>query len=81
MDKHRFDFNEDYVLENEFVLLRPFNAEHAVELKSNSEDPKIWTYFLENGMGEKWEKYCLVAIRNRTIKKEYPFVIYDKIQN
>ncbi len=76
------DFSNDYVLENDVVRLTPLHLEHVEELYKLSNDPNIWTYLIEKGK-DKNELFTYIseAVSNRKNKKEYPFVIYDKIKN
>ena len=76
------NFSEDYILENERVKLIPLEASHIQELIKVSHDESIWTYFFEHGKTiESLTKYVASAIKNRSINKEYPFVIYDKAKS
>lgn len=73
------NFSEDYILENERVKLVPLERSHLTELIKISQDKTIWTYFFEKGFNiELLSNYINSAINYRTLKKEYPFVIYDK---
>ncbi|TPN86249.1 GNAT family N-acetyltransferase [Aquimarina algicola] len=76
------DFSNDYVLENDVVRLTPLRLEHVEELYKLSNDPNIWTYLIEKGK-DKNELFTYIseAVSNRKNKKEYPFVIYDKIKS
>lgn len=76
---HHFDFLEDYILENEHVKISPLQHDHIEKLLSVANDIEVWQYFLEQGKGEHaLNEYCSKAIEKRSIKKEYPFVIFDK---
>ncbi|SEL68011.1 Protein N-acetyltransferase, RimJ/RimL family [Aquimarina amphilecti] len=73
------DFSKEYILENDNVRLMPLNLEHIEKLLKVSNDPNIWTFFLEKGENRKeLLAYFLNAIDNRKIEKEYPFIVYDK---
>ncbi|MEM1120142.1 MAG: GNAT family protein [Bacteroidota bacterium] len=75
-----FDFTQDYFLEDEYVRLEPLQKQHVPLLHDLTLDPAIWTYFLEKGQGGKaYEVYINHALHQRQIKKEYPFVVFDKI--
>ncbi|QNJ98661.1 Acetyltransferase [Constantimarinum furrinae] len=78
-----FDFDADYVLENKNVLLRPLVAEDMEHLLVFSEnEPELWRYSLIQGGGkENLKKYLKLAISGRKNKKEYPFIVFDKIAN
>lgn len=78
----RLDFLEDYILENERVLLSPLKLGHIDKLSEISNEQNIWTYFIENGKGFKnLTNYVQSTINNRKSEKEYPFVVFDKIKN
>jgi len=64
------DFSKEYILENKYV-----------KLITVSNDPVIWKYLLEKGSNkDDLTAYVSNAVHNRSIKKEYPFVVYDKIK-
>lgn len=73
------DFSKDYILEDHRVRLEPLQLSHANELVEASKDPFIWVYFFEKGNGlENLTNYISNAIEQRKLRKEYPFVVYDK---
>lgn len=78
-----FDFTENYVLENERILLRPLlssDIENLLLFAIN--EPDLWQYSLVQAIGrEGLEKYIATAIANRNAEKEYAFIVYDKIVN
>jgi RimJ/RimL family protein N-acetyltransferase len=76
----KFDFNEDYILENDKVLLRPLVMEDKSKLLYYSlYEPDTWKYSLVSAAGEKGlEKYIQIAIDGRAKKNEYAFVVIDK---
>lgn len=76
-----FNFKEDYILENDVVRLQPLqlsDCEHLVEYSIN--EPDIWS-FNANGPDspENLNKYVSFAISQREKKLEYPFIVFDKI--
>jgi N-acetyltransferase len=73
-------FPEDLVLENERVLLRPLQPQDLEFLKPYAEqEPEIWTYSLVSAAGTTGMKsYIDYAIEQRHLKKEYPFIVFDK---
>ncbi|WP_299553496.1 GNAT family protein [Seonamhaeicola sp.] len=78
----KFDFDTDYVLEDNRVRLSPLKLEHIEPLLSIANETDLWTYILEKGNGlENLTRYVLSAIENRRFKKEYPFVVFDKTKN
>jgi RimJ/RimL family protein N-acetyltransferase len=77
-----FNFNENYILENEIVRLRPLETSdynHLLEYSIN--EPDIWSFNSNGANGaENLEKYISNAIKQREVGKEYPFIVYDKIR-
>ncbi len=75
------DFTEKYILENDFVLLRPLehhDFDHLLEYSEN--EPEIWEYNSGGANGkENLEKYIKNALTQRENQKEYPFIVFDKI--
>jgi RimJ/RimL family protein N-acetyltransferase len=75
-----FDFNQDYVLENETVLLRPLQMndyEHLLPFSLHEAD--IFTYSLVKAIGaEALRTYLQNAIQARQERKEYAFIVWDK---
>ncbi|WP_411031621.1 GNAT family N-acetyltransferase [Spongiimicrobium sp. 3-5] len=77
-----FDFNKEYVLEDDFVKLSPLRMEHIASLLEISEEPNLWTYFLEKGNGlQNLTKYVADTIDKRKRGTEYPFIVFDKTTN
>jgi RimJ/RimL family protein N-acetyltransferase len=74
------DFNFDYVLENERVLIRPLVLEDEEHLLSFSlNEPNIWKYSLVSAAGrEGLKNYLQIAVDGRAQEKEYPFIVFDK---
>ncbi len=74
---------ENLVLENNFVRLSPLelsNIDHLIEYSLN--EPELWFYSLAQGAGrENMMKYISDAVIARTAKKEFPFLVFDKIKN
>jgi RimJ/RimL family protein N-acetyltransferase len=78
--KDNFDFNQDYILEDERVLLRPINSLDANELSEYVRtEPEIWKYSLVAINQEAdLQGYIDLAIKSRIEKAAYPFLVYDK---
>jgi RimJ/RimL family protein N-acetyltransferase len=78
-----FNFQENIILENEKVLLRPLelsDVDHLLEFSIN--EPELWKFSLKGANGkENLMTYLHEAIENRRKKIEYPFIVFDKIQN
>ncbi|MDQ2753399.1 MAG: GNAT family N-acetyltransferase [Bacteroidota bacterium] len=75
-----FNCNNDFVLEDDFVLLRPLQKEDIQYLLPFAlEEPFLWTYSLKNPAGEEGMKqYIADALKARKEGKEYPFIVGDK---
>jgi RimJ/RimL family protein N-acetyltransferase len=75
-----FDFTEEYVLEDERVLLRPLKAEDSINLQYFSlNEPDLWKFSLQSAAGlENLEKYINIALNAKAAQKEYPFIVFDK---
>ena len=75
-----FNFSQDYILEDEVICLLPLRISHVHELAKISADEDIWTYFFEKGFHlHELTDYVKAAEYQRKSGKEYPFVVYDKI--
>jgi RimJ/RimL family protein N-acetyltransferase len=76
-------FAQDIFLENERVLLRPLEESDFENLLPFSlQEPEIWKYGLLTAAGEdNLRNYLKLAVNNRTEKKEYPFIVFDKKAN
>lgn len=75
-----FDRTAEYILENETVLLRPLKIEDLEYLSVYSiYEPQLWTYSLTPANGiENLKKYLALALKGRTDKTSYPFIVFDK---
>jgi RimJ/RimL family protein N-acetyltransferase len=77
------DFTEKYILEDDFVLLRPLefsDKELLMEFAIN--EPEIWRFNINGGNGKKkFEIYFATAMKQFADKKEYPFIVFDKRNN
>lgn len=78
-----FDFNQNYRLENDSVLLRPLEMsdyEHLLPFALHEAD--IFTYSLTKAIGADGLKtYLQNALQARSERKEYPFIVWDKRTN
>lgn len=77
---YTFDFLEDYILEDDCVMLRPLNANDCVNLRVFSQnEPELWQFSLQKAAGEKnLQEYIQMAVLARENKREYPFIVFDK---
>lgn len=75
-----FDFNQEVILEDERVLLRPLQFSDVENLLYFSEnEPDIWYFSLVRAIGkENLENYINIALKARNNKTEFPFIVFDK---
>jgi RimJ/RimL family protein N-acetyltransferase len=78
-----FDFNKDYILENDKVKLIPLkHSDYENLVQFAIEEPELWTYSLmQANSSEKMKAYIEHALKARDEKKEYPFIVFDKTTN
>ena len=78
-----FDFNQNLILEDDFVLLRPLQLDDIENLVSFSEnETEIWRYSSLPVIGrENMTEYIRLAVENRGRKTEFPFIVFDKVTN
>lgn len=76
-------FNENYILENERVILRPLILEDIENLLPFSlHEPELWTYSMIHAVGkEGLINYIQLAIEGRLSENEYSFIVFDKLNN
>ncbi|MBK7302781.1 MAG: GNAT family N-acetyltransferase [Saprospiraceae bacterium] len=78
-----FDFETEYILENNAVQLRPLKLndfENLLPFAMNEAD--LWEYSLVSAAGEaNLKNYISSALQSRSERKEYPFIIWDKRLN
>jgi N-acetyltransferase len=74
---------EEIILENERVLLRPLidtDFENLLPFALNEAD--LWKYSLVSPAGEEGMKnYISATLQNKTAGIEYPFIVFDKQTN
>lgn len=78
-----FDFNKDYVLEDDRVILKPILIEDIDHLANYVlSEPEIWKFSLVaiNEVADL-QGYIDTAIQSRTDKTAYPFIVFDKQLN
>ncbi|HSN09445.1 MAG TPA: GNAT family N-acetyltransferase [Hanamia sp.] len=78
-----FDTTQEYILENDRVLLRPLKLEDYENLLPFAlNEPELWKYSLITAAGEDGlANYLDIALEARTARKEYPFIVFDKQRN
>ena len=79
----KFDCSKNYILEDDRVLLRPLQWEDFDHLLPFSLNEQIlWKYSLVGAEGEDGlRNYMNIALTNRDVGKEYPFIVFDKHTN
>jgi len=74
------NFKKEYILENDNVrlnLLKLEDISNLIEFSIN--EPEIWKYSLAKASGkENLENYIKAAIKEKSSKKSYPFIVFDK---
>ncbi len=75
-----FNFNDNYFLENDRVLLKPLEESDFENLLHFSvNEPELWEYSLQKGSGvEGLKNYIQTAIVSRDKENSYPFIVFDK---
>ena len=78
-----FDCKNDYVLEDDIVLLRPLEQEDFNYLLPFAlHEQELWKYSLVGAEGEEGlQHYMNIALEARKDEKEYAFIVFDKRTN
>lgn len=78
-----FNFNEDYVLENDVARLTPLKVSDLENLVYfANKEPDLWRYSLTQANSpEKMQDYINKALEGRNNKNSYPFIVFDKRAN
>ncbi|HRH50530.1 MAG TPA: GNAT family protein [Panacibacter sp.] len=78
-----FSCTDDYVLEDETVLLRPLQqTDYENLLPFSLQEPDLWKFSLVTAAGEEGLKnYMQIALDARIAEKEYAFIVFDKRTN
>jgi RimJ/RimL family protein N-acetyltransferase len=78
-----FEAKRDYVLEDDYVLLRPLTAADFEQLKTfGIHEPELWKLTLQNaGSEEGMRGYLETALERRAKGTSYPFIVFDKTKN
>jgi N-acetyltransferase len=78
-----FDIDQNLILEDDKVLLRPLQYSDVGHLLYFSEnEPDTWRYSLiRPDSRENLENYIKIAISAREKQTEFPFIVYDKTTN
>ena len=75
-----FDFNQNLILEDDLVLLRPLQQNDLeILLVFAVNEPETWHFsLLRADSKDNMEKYITTAIAARNNKTEFPFIVFDK---
>ena len=78
-----FNFDEEIILENERVLLRPLaQSDGSLLAHFVEEEPDLWKYSLVAiNNSTDLENYIQTAIEARVQKTSYAFIVFDKLLN
>jgi len=78
-----FDFDKNYLLEDNRALLQPLNENNSHHLLHFSlNEPDIWQFSLIPMQGEEnFNKYIQATLQSRIQKIAYPFIVFDKRTN
>ena len=79
----KFDCNNNYILEDDRVMLRPLQQKDVVHLLPFAlHEPELWKYSLVSAAGEEGlQNYMNITFKARGEGKEYPFIVFDKRTN
>tara|TARA_R100001369_G_scaffold92866_1_gene140672 strand:+ start:43207 stop:43812 length:606 start_codon:yes stop_codon:yes gene_type:complete len=77
------ELENELILENDSVLLRPLKKEDITLLKEFSlNEPELWKYSLTPADGlENLKNYIDLALQEKELKTSYPFIVLDKSTN
>ncbi len=77
------DFDDDIILEDGRVQLKPLQKKHLKHLSPFAlNEPDIWTYSLALPNSEaKMTTYISKALDGREAEEAYPFIVFDKLKN
>jgi len=78
-----FDFNQNLILEDDIVQLRPLqNSDVDNLLDFSLNQPEIWKYTSIPAQGrENLSNYIKIAVDQRDRRIEFPFIVFDKRTN
>src|SRR5438045_8141792 len=75
-------FGNDIMLENKRAKLTALNADDIVELEKIAYEPSLWKLGMSNiKAAEDLKDYIDIALKERSSKASYPFLIFDKQTN
>lgn len=74
-----FDTSRDYILEDDFVQLRPLQENDLIHLQHFTSEKEVWRFSsIPVSDPESLGEYIRMAISRRNAGNEYPFIVYDK---
>ena len=77
-----FNFEKNYVLKNDKVLLRPLELNDEKHLFPFSiQEPELWKYSMVSAAGDGLNNYMQNSVEARREKRDYPFIVYDLVNN
>lgn len=78
-----FNFNEEYILENDVVRLSPLQVSDYDRLVHFSiDEPDLWYYSLvQANSPENMKNYIQATVEERASRKSYAFIVFDKRTN
>ncbi len=78
-----FNCGDEYILEDERVLLRPLQEDDYGNLLPFAlNEPELWEYSWISAAGEEGlRNYIKITLDARAEDKEYPFIVFDKKTN
>jgi len=76
-------FDDEIILENDFVLLRPLVSNDLKHLLPfATKEPTLWEYSnMQAGGKDKMYEYLIYALKKRAEKDSYAFLVFDKPKN
>lgn len=76
-----FRFSRDYVLQDDYVLLRPLvSSDLGNLLEFACNEPDLWRYSLISAAGtDNMALYIDNAVRQRGLGRQYAFIVFDKV--
>lgn len=79
----KIDFNKEYILEDDRVMLRVLQPADDVHLRVFSQnEPMIWKYSWITAAGDEGLKnYLKIIFAEKEKQTQYPFIVFDKVAN
>ena len=79
----KFNCNNNYILEDDRVILRPLQEDDFLYLLPFAlHEHELWKYSLAGAESEEGlQNYMEMTLKAREEEKEYPFIVFDKLTN